>query len=100
MWIAFLVLALAASNGYWIYKTVDNAVTVHYIEDSVNLTARTLEQAIRVANLNVVGISAEEALERLNPDINGLEPFEKEGCICAGQICLELDETRTVTGVR
>ena len=98
--VVILVLALVISNGYWIYKTIDNAVALHYAIDSANFTAKALEQAIYVANLNVLGTSADEALVKLTPDVYGLEPFEKEGCINAGQICLELDENRVVTGVR
>ncbi len=97
--ITFLFLALLISNSYWIYKSVDNAVTISYAADSINGTAKALEQAIRVANLNVIGMDAEEAFDLLNPDVDGLEPFEKRGCISAGQICLVLNDTRSVTGV-
>jgi hypothetical protein len=99
-WIALLTIAIVVSNGYWIYNTVDNAVTLHYVEDSANFTAKKLEQAIRVANMNVIGISAEDAFDQLNPDVDGLAPFEKEGCIYAGLICLEFDGSRTVVRVR
>ena len=88
-WIALLLLALLISNGYWIHRTIDNSVTLNYAADSFRSTAKSLEQAIRIANINVVGVSAEEALDKLNPTVYGLQPFEKEGCINAGGICLE-----------
>ena len=90
---------LVISNGYWFYTTVDNAVTLHYAQDSARSSANRLEQAIRLANLNVIGKSAEEVLQELTPDVYGLEPFEKEGCIYAGQICLMLSKNRTVIEV-
>jgi len=99
-WIVFLLLALVISNGYWLYKMLDTTITLKYAVDSYKSTEKALEQAIRVANLNVVGITAEDALEQLSPTVNGLTPFEKEGCINVTQICLELDEYRMVTGVR
>jgi len=94
-----LLAALFVTNGFWIYKTIDNAVTLHYANDSANFSARTLQAAIRVANLNAIGMSADEVMHLIQPDENVAKPFEKEGCIYTGLICLILDSDRIVVGV-
>jgi len=73
-------MASVLSNGYWLHRSIERSVTLFYALDSVRFTAK--------------------ALERVTPTVHDLTPFEKEGCIHAARICLELDESRIVTGVR
>ena len=98
-WILSLVAALIITNGYWLYNAVDNGVSYTYLEASFDSATKSLEQTTRIANLNVIGKTADEILKLLNPNVYGLEPFEKEGCIYAAQVCLKLDEARIVVSV-
>lgn len=96
----FLILALVATNGYWILKTVDQAVTLHYAASSSNTSERQLKQAMHIANLRVIGMSADEVLKLSNLSLDGIPPFEKEGCVNVGLICLELNDARYVISAR
>jgi hypothetical protein len=99
-WIVVLLIALIVSNGYWFHHTFDNGVSYTYLEASLDSSTQALKQTLQIANGNVIGKSADDVLMLLDPDVSGLKPFEKEGCIYAGQICLALDEARIVVGVR
>ena len=98
--IPFLVLALVATNAYWFYVAVDAGVTNMYSDASLFTSRKVAEQAIVLANLGLVGETAERAVEAIGLDVYGLEPFEKEGCIYAGGICLVLDAERRVNAIR
>jgi hypothetical protein len=57
------------------------------------------EQTLRLANLELIGLGADEALAKIGKDVYGLDPFEKEGCIYAGNVCVRLNEGRKVDGI-
>ena len=94
-----LVVALVVSNAYWIYKTFDNAVTLTYVEASGESTEMDRQQTVVLANLNVVGRTVDDVIGLLGTDINGLKPFEKEGCLYYSQVCLQLNDQRVVVAV-
>jgi len=98
-WIILLVIALVSSNAYWMMTTLDSGITLTYQESSLELTQKMHEQTLRLANLELIGLGADEALEKIGKDVYGLQPFEKEGCINAGNICVRLDENRKVVGI-
>lgn len=97
--IGILAILLILTNSFWVYNILDDAVTCMYSDSSFELTQKMYEQTTMIANLNVIGKHADEVLAQLTPDVYGLEPFEKEGCIIAGQVCLELNESRVITAV-
>jgi hypothetical protein len=97
--IAILSILLIATNGYWLYSTIDFGISYTYLESSMDLTAKALEQTMIVANHNVIGMPLEEAQIKFKTDVYGLEPFIKEGCLYVGQVCLELNDKNIITEV-
>ena len=97
-WVITLVVLLIGTNMYWLYTAIDTGVTMTYREASFDATEKGYEQAIRLANLDLLGMSADEAILRIGLDSYGSEPFEKEGCIYTAQVCVILDEDRKVVG--
>ena len=99
-WIIGLLTLLIGSNLFWIYSIIDDAVTCTYSKASYDLLYQTHQQALRLSNLNLIGLPVEEAREVVGKDINGFEPFMKEGCLYVGQICLEIGKDQTIKVVR
>jgi len=98
-WIIFLIVLLAVSNIYWFVVLLDQGISNTYREASYEMSEKMLEQTTRIANLQLLGLPADEAIEVLGEDVYGLMPFEKEGCIIAGNVCIRLDENRIVEGI-
>lgn len=98
-WLILLTALLVISNAYWVVVMFDTGVTMTYREASSDLSEKTSQQAVRLANLNLIGMSAEEALTLIGKDVYDLEPFEKEGCLYAAEICLRLDEDRVIVSI-
>ena len=96
---AILVALLVATNGFWMYRIFDQAVTLTYLEVSVEDTAKAFRQAEALANLNVIGRTATEVVSMIETDVRGSEPFRKEGCLYVGSICLRLDDQDVVVAV-
>ena len=69
-----------------------------YTESSLDSAQSEYKQIVVLANSNLVGLSASEAMKRIEKDINGLEPFLKEGCLHYGQICLRLNSENIIVG--
>lgn len=98
-WIIVLILLLLVSNAYWVYNTIDFGVSYTYLEASAEHASKRAEQAMQLANLNLIGLDADEAQALLRNDVVGLEAFEKEGCMWVGGICLRLDSERKIVRI-
>ena len=96
--IIFLLLALIGSNAYWFITVLDQGITQTYMDSSLEMLQKQYEQSVILSNLELNGLSSEEALKRIGKDVYGLEPFIKEECIWAGQVCLSLKNNR-VAGI-
>lgn len=98
-WIIFLIVLLLVSNIYWLHVLLDEGVSYTYLESSYETSEKMLEQTTRIANLKLIGLPADKAIQLIGEDVYGLTPFEKEGCIYAGNVCVQLDKNRIVVGI-
>ena len=89
--IIFLVLGLVGTNAYWMFVVLDQGITQTYTEASFETAQKQYEQTVVLSNLQLIGLSSEKAIEKIGKDVYGLDPFEKEGCIWAGEVCLQLE---------
>lgn len=96
--IVFLVITLIGTNAYWFAMVLDQGITQTYMASSLEMSKKQYEQSVVLFNLGLIGLSSEEAVNRIRKDVYDLEPFIKEGCIWAGQVCLSLENDR-VTGI-
>ena len=99
-WIISLVAILLATNAFWLYIFIDEAVTDMYTEANNDRTDQKYRQSLALSNLNLIGLSIDEAKDKVGKDIHGFEPFEKEGCLNVGQICLQISDNRTIEVIR
>ena len=99
-WIVALIVLLVGSNAFWIYALVDDAVTCMYSDASHDLTDQMYRQSLALSNLNLIGATVDEAKEKIGKDIHGLDLFQKEGCLFAGQICLQIGANQTIEVIR
>ncbi len=99
-WITGLITLLIGSNAFWIFRLADNAVTDMYTDASSELTEQMYRQSLALSNLNLVGLTIEEAKIKIGTDINGGVLFEKEGCLYVGQICLQVSNNGTIKELR
>jgi hypothetical protein len=90
--ILVLAFALLASNGLWIYQSIDAAVTAGYREASWKDNHDALAQALAI--LPVVARSdstREQVLDAAKQAANSGDSFEKDGFIWIGKIGLKFD---------
>ena len=99
-----LLLLLILSNIGWLvayaFAKLDHGITLTYQAASYDTSQKMLDQAIIVANKNLVGVPLSEAIEKIGQDTYGLEPFLKEGCLYAGGLCLEVNNAQVIDKVR
>ena len=81
-----LAVLLIGCNFYWMYRFMDQGVTLTYTESSNETAQSNYEQLLVLANAKLIGLSANEAIEKLGKDIYGLDPFIKERCLYFGQV--------------
>ncbi len=94
--ITILLLALIGTNAFWAYVVIDQGVTQSYTQANSDLVQKQYEQTLVLANLQLIGLSSKEAIKRIGKDVYGLNPFIKEGCIVAGQVCIKLKDDKVV----
>ncbi len=84
--------ALLVSNAWWLYRSIDEAVTRSYLNASLEENKQALDQTL--ALLPVVarpGLSRAEILAAApHPQLN-IPPFEKEGFVWVDRIGLKFD---------
>jgi hypothetical protein len=95
-WIVILLIALIGSNIYWLLFIFDIGITTTYREAEYESTSKMLDQTMRLANMNLIGIDADVAMSRIGKGVYGTQPYIKDGCIYAGNVCLKLDESRAI----
>ena len=83
-----------------VFSIIDDAVTCTYSHASYDLLHQMQQQSLILANLNLVGLTVDEAEELIGQDIHGFEPFMKDGCLYVGQICLEIGKNQTIEVIR
>jgi hypothetical protein len=97
-WIILLVTLLLGTNAFWILSIIDDAVTCSYSDASFDTTLKMYNQTIVLANLDLKGKTAEQAISLIGKDVYGLSPFIKDGCVNVGQVCVQLNEDNVVIG--
>jgi len=101
--VAVVVLAVivVASNGFWIFLTIDNAITTTYREDQCGLEHRALTQLLAVIPVATrpgsdrAGVIA-AARGTYDPEMI----FEKEGFVWVDAIGLRFDRSNRLVDAR
>lgn len=78
---------------------IDCGYGLSYQRDSYESSAKSFDQALALANTNVIGLSVEEVLAEFPAETYGIEPIHKQGCLFLADICLKLDRHDHVVSV-
>ena len=98
--ITLLILSNLGWISAYIIQSVDHGFTVTYQGASYETVSKMLEQALVVANENLVGEPLSQVEAAIKTDSYGFQPFIKEGCLYAGGLCLEISEDSKISKVR
>ncbi|MFO6423617.1 hypothetical protein [Motilimonas sp. KMU-193] len=94
-----LFVLLLASNAFWFFAAIDQGISFTYLEASYETLERAHQQLIQLSNLNLIGLTADEAKHLIGHDVYNSEPYIKEGCLQAGQICMKLDGANQIVAI-
>lgn len=91
---ALLILAvlLLATNGFWLYRTLDNGITSTYREVSLRENQEALAQALQIIRVSRPTATREEVIEAAQTSHESSRPFEKEGYLWTGRLGLRFSE--------
>jgi hypothetical protein len=99
--IAILAVLLVISNGYWLYLTIDNAITMTYRADQCALEHRALEQTLAI--LPMAARSKHDRAQIIDAARGSYDPqmiFEKGGIVWVDAVGLHFDQIGHLVGVR
>lgn len=81
--IVILSLLLVVSNIFWLYRTVDSAVTRSYMEQELYELNGANAQAIGMLKEALAG-KTQENVQAMAVKFTDLKPYEKDGCLWLG----------------
>jgi hypothetical protein len=88
--IAGLAVALVGTNAFWLYKTIDSAVSYSYLNDSYRAARSSAQQAFAVLPVAArPGSSQADVVAAAVRAGDVAEPFEKDGYTWVGDIGLK-----------
>ena len=88
--IAGLTVALVGTNAFWLYKTIDSAVSYSYLNDSYRAARSSAQQAFAVLPVAArPGSSQADVVAAAVRAGDVAEPFEKDGYTWVGDIGLK-----------
>lgn len=91
-WAALILgLLLVVSNAFWIYVTIDNAITASYRDNVLVWNQQALADALKLIPLLDAGLGKTELLAKAEAILED-NSFEKDGCVWVGRLGLKFDE--------
>lgn len=90
--IVTLSLLLVGSNIFWLYRTIDSAVTRSYMEQELYELNGSNTQAIGMLKEALSGKN-KETVQSMAIKFNDLEPYEKDGCLWLGWYGFKFSES-------
>ena len=85
-----LSLALLLTNGFWIFVTIDNAITASYNDVSLESCCRGFRVSLAILRVVTKPAATRDAImaaaQRAAP---GYQPFEKDGFTWIGEVALK-----------
>ena len=92
--IAIITLStlLVGTNIFWLYTTIDTAVTRSYMDQEIYELNASNAQAVGILKTSLAGKTKEE-IRSMAVKFTDLEPFEKEGCLWVGWYGFKFSES-------
>lgn len=95
-----LSLLLVASNGWWVYRAIDQAITKAYADQQSDAANRRVAALSKLASSTLRGTPKSEAMAMLRTLSTDSEPYEKDGALHTGWLTLPIDADGRVSEVR
>ena len=97
VWIVLLAAILVASNLFWFGQAFNVGITLTTTQLELKETSRALDTALALANLNLIGLDATAARQKINNSLQSETAITlRNNCIKVESICVRLDNTGTV----
>ena len=93
--IACLAFLLLGSNAWHVYRAMDQAATMKYLDLENYELRKANGEFSMVVKYFVVGKSVEEMKAVLSQSLEGSDPFVKEGHINDGLLSFKLDQSNS-----
>ena len=91
-WTALILgLLLVVSNAWWLYVSVDDAITASYRDSELVLNQQALDDALRLMPLVDSDLGRAKFVAKAE-ELFEDESFEKDGCVWVGNLGLKFDE--------
>ena len=98
--ISILSILLLLTNVFWFYQSLDNGVSLTYMEASLETQTKISEQLFVLTNAQLIGKSVNEANNIVPLDTYGSRPFIKDDCLYYGSVCLIVGTNGTIQGFK
>jgi hypothetical protein len=95
-----LLIIVAASNGWWLYREINAAVTEKYRQQIEYEQTRSIAALLAIAGEQLKGKSSDELLILLDRALPNSKPFEKDGAININFLAFPLAADGTIAGVK
>lgn len=96
--IAVLIVLLVGSNGFWLYRAIDQAITNSYREQELRQLDGTRRQLMAVLPEMAVSLNKDQVVAIASRHTEQ-EIYEKEGCTWVGWLGLKFNESGSLQSV-
>ena len=93
-----LSLLLVGTNIFWLYATIDSAVTCSYMDQEIYELNGSNVQAVGMLKVSLAGKTKDE-MRSMAVKFTDLEPHEKEGCLWVGWYGFKFSESGLFTDI-
>ena len=93
-----LVVLLVVSNAFWLYNSIDTAITLSYRDQQVHELDASLTQAQQLLPV-AFGSPGKESFVAAAMQILEQDSFDKDGCIWIGGLGFKFNENETLEHV-
>ena len=90
------LLLLLITNGYWLYKTTDEAVTLTYHDQVTFEFAQSINDLSKLCDYFIAGMSSDSIKSILEKQFNSENIFEKDSVLNASQIAIIISDNRAI----
>jgi hypothetical protein len=86
-----LTILMIASNLFWLYRVIDDGITITYQDQRINELEEVREQLMALLPVLARGVK-QEAITTIAGEVSGERPFQKHGCLWVGQLGFYFDQ--------
>jgi Tfp pilus assembly protein PilO len=89
---SILAVAVVVSNGWWLYWSIDQAVTAKYADQMQYECTHSLAASLNLAQALAEGLERHEVVDRVERAFPAEDPFEKDGLWVVGWLVFKFSD--------